>query len=237
MSDPLRDLVAVMDRLRSSGGCPWDAEQTHETLVTYLLEEAYELAEAIENGDRAAMREELGDVLLQVVFHSRIAREHPTDPWSIDDVAAGITAKLISRHPHVFGDAHAPDAAAVESAWLARKQAEKARDSVLDGIPAGLPALLLAAKVLHRARVGGLTEQPSSPEILDAASAAMRAVGPEHVGDLVLASVEAAQTASVDADSQLRASVRDFAARVRLAERSGVPDSRSRQQEPDTSNR
>ena len=92
-----------MDRLRSPGGCPWDAEQTHESLVTYLLEETYETIEAIETGDRDHLREELGDLLLQVVFHARIAQEHPEQPWSIDDVAADIVAKLVRRHPHVFG--------------------------------------------------------------------------------------------------------------------------------------
>ena len=97
--EPLIELIAVMDRLRSPGGCPWDAEQTHESLVSYLTEEAHEAVEAIETGDRAAMREELGDVLLQVMFHSRIAQEHDADPWSIDDVAAGIAAKLRGPPP------------------------------------------------------------------------------------------------------------------------------------------
>lgn len=101
----VRDLVATMDRLRSPGGCPWDAQQTHASLVPYALEEAYEVAEAIEAGDRADLREELGDLLLQVVFHARIAQEHPTEPFDLDDVARGITAKLVRRHPHVFGDA------------------------------------------------------------------------------------------------------------------------------------
>jgi XTP/dITP diphosphohydrolase len=100
--DAVRRLVAVMDTLRSPGGCPWDAEQTHESLVPFALEEAHELAEAIEAGDRAGMREELGDVLLQVVFHARLAQEHETDPFDLDDVAAGLTAKLVRRHPHVF---------------------------------------------------------------------------------------------------------------------------------------
>jgi XTP/dITP diphosphohydrolase len=101
--DGVRDLVATMDRLRSPGGCPWDAQQTHASLVPYALEEAYEVAEAIEGGDRADLREELGDLLLQVVFHARIAQEHPTEPFDLDDVARGITAKLVRRHPHVFG--------------------------------------------------------------------------------------------------------------------------------------
>ena len=99
--EELLTLVEVMDRLRSPGGCPWDAEQTHESLVEYMIEEAYEAVEAIELSDSAALREELGDVLLQVMFHSRIGQEQ-TEPWDIDDVACGITEKLIARHPHVF---------------------------------------------------------------------------------------------------------------------------------------
>jgi NTP pyrophosphatase (non-canonical NTP hydrolase) len=108
----LLELVAVMDRLRSPGGCPWDAEQTHQSLVPYLIEETYEAVEAIESGDRAHMAEELGDVLLQVVFHARVAQEHPEAPFDIDDIAAGIAAKLRRRHPHVFGDvvAETPEA-------------------------------------------------------------------------------------------------------------------------------
>ena len=96
------ELVAVMDRLRSPGGCPWDARQTHRSLVEYLVEETYETVEAIETDDRAGLREELGDLLLQVVFHARMAQENPKDPWDIDDVAEGIVAKLVTRHPHVF---------------------------------------------------------------------------------------------------------------------------------------
>ena len=101
----LLDLVATMDRLRSPGGCPWDAEQTHESLVTYLVEETYETIEAIETGDRDHLREELGDLLLQVMFHSRIAAEHTEAPWSVDDVAGDIVDKLVRRHPHVFAGA------------------------------------------------------------------------------------------------------------------------------------
>src|SRR5690606_24656942 len=154
----LLDVVAVMDRLRSPGGCPWDAEQTHASLVRYALEEAYEVAEAVEDGDRAALREELGDLLLQVVFHARIATEHPTDPFDVDDVAAGIAAKLRRRHPHVFGSPstgshgdvsaaeHPPggsttdpsgdeviDAAEVRARWDRLKLAEDGRTSVFDG--------------------------------------------------------------------------------------------------------
>ena len=108
-----------MDRLRSPGGCPWDARQTHQSLVEYLIEEAYETVEAIEADDDAGLREELGDLLLQVVFHARIAQERAEGPWSIDDVADGIIAKLVRRHPHVFADGTAETAADVEANWHA----------------------------------------------------------------------------------------------------------------------
>ncbi len=216
--EPLLELVAVMDRLRSPGGCPWDAEQTHESLVSYLTEEAHEAVEAIETGDRAAMREELGDVLLQVVFHARIAEEHPADPWSIDDVAAGIVAKLVARHPHVFGDERADSAAHVESAWLARKTAEKSRESVLDGIPAGLPALLLAAKMRYRATHGQVGVPVVADSVAQVASRALAEVGPEGLGELLLALSAAATDRGQDAESALRGALRDYDRRVRAAE-------------------
>jgi XTP/dITP diphosphohydrolase len=215
---PLLELIAVMDRLRSPGGCPWDAEQTHESLVSYLTEEAHEAVEAIETGDRPAMREELGDVLLQVMFHARIAQEDDDDPWSIDDVAAGIAGKLIARHPHVFGDETAESAAHVESVWLARKTAEKRRESVLDGIPAGLPALLLASKMQYRASHGGLAV-PAAPELArEAAARAVAAVGPTGIGALLLALVAESHAAGVDPESALRGALRGYAEQVRAAE-------------------
>ena len=142
----LLDVVAVMDRLRSPGGCPWDAEQTHRSLMPYLLEEAYEVYEALENDDEAHLREELGDLLLQVVFHARIAAE---TSWDIDDVAGDLVDKLVRRHPHVFAGAPADD---LEGTWDALKAAEKGRTSVTEGVPLGQPALSLAAKLQRRAR-------------------------------------------------------------------------------------
>ncbi len=150
------DLVALMDRLRSPGGCPWDGQQTHESLVTYLLEETYETIEAIEIGDDAHLREELGDLLLQVVFHSRIAEERSAEPWSVDDVAGGIVDKLVRRHPHVFGDGEAPDLETLDASWEQRKAAEKGRVSSMEGVPLALPALSLASKLLHRAEKAGV---------------------------------------------------------------------------------
>jgi XTP/dITP diphosphohydrolase len=141
----LLDVVAVMDRLRSPGGCPWDAQQTHASLMPYLLEEAYEVYEALENGDLEHLREELGDLLLQVVFHARIAAE---GGWDIDDVAGDLVDKLVRRHPHVFAGASADD---LEGSWEALKAAEKGRVSVTEGVPLGQPALSLAAKLQRRA--------------------------------------------------------------------------------------
>ena len=130
-----------MDRLRSPGGCPWDAEQTHQSLAPYLLEEAYELLEAIELDDLAHLREELGDVLLQVAFHSRLAEERPApERFSIDDVAADLVAKLIRRHPHVFAGREVAGAADLAANWEAIKAAEKRRESVTDGVPLGQPS-------------------------------------------------------------------------------------------------
>ena len=122
----LLDVVAVMDRLRSPGGCPWDAKQTHESLLKYLDEEAAEFAEAVRSGDRAHMAEELGDVLLQVAFHARVAEDDPERPFDIDDVAAGLVAKLVRRHPHVFSDVEASTPEEVEANWKLIKEQEKA---------------------------------------------------------------------------------------------------------------
>ncbi|HSK54223.1 MAG TPA: MazG family protein [Jiangellales bacterium] len=201
----LLDLVAVMDRLRSPGGCPWDSEQTHRSLATYLLEEAYETLEAIEVGDDEHLREELGDLLLQVVFHARIAEERPDAPWDVDDVAAGIVDKLVRRHPHVFGDVHAPSAAHVEANWEVLKASEKGRESVLDGVPSALPALSLAAKLLSRASRSGLSVPlPSGAD----------------VGSRLLHIVSEAREAGVDPEQALRDAVREWAAAFRAAERS-----------------
>ena len=128
-------MVEVMDALRSPGGCPWDAEQTHASLAPYAVEEAFELAEAIENGDRSHVREELGDLLLQVVFHARIAQEDAAEPYDLDDVAHGIAAKMRRRHPHVFGDGEASTPAEVEARWDELKAAEKPdRSSLFDAV-------------------------------------------------------------------------------------------------------
>ncbi|QGQ20142.1 nucleoside triphosphate pyrophosphohydrolase [Cellulomonas sp. JZ18] len=164
-------LVAVMDRLRSPGGCPWDAEQTHSSLVPYALEEVHELAEAVDAGDRDGLREELGDVLLQVVFHARVAQDDPADPFDVAEVAERLVAKLVRRHPHVFGEP-ADDLAAgdlapgdVHRRWDDAKRAEKpARASALDGVPASLGALARTQKVAGKAVRAGLLALPAGPD-------------------------------------------------------------------------
>ena len=212
--DRFLDLVEVMDRLRSAGGCPWDARQTHRSLVEYLVEEAYETVEAIESDDDAGLREELGDLLLQIVFHARIAEESD-DPWTIDDVADGIITKLIARHPHVFGDATADTAEEVEANWHALKAKEKGRTSVTDGIPESLPALVRAAKVEARSSSLDL------PEVRERAAANQIVDGVESEGDLgalLLALVAASRSRGWDAEAALRQAVRDRISLIRELE-------------------
>lgn len=199
----LLDLVAVMDRLRSPGGCPWDAEQTHESLAPYAVEEAHELADAIASGDREHLVEELGDVLLQVAFHARVGQEHATEPFDVDDVADAIITKLQRRHPHVFADAVVSGAADVEVSWEAIKALEKPdRTGLLDGIPASLPALALAAKTASR------LERTGRGELLAAAAAPQ----PDDVGAALLALVVDARGRGIDAEQALRGTVLRLAA-------------------------
>jgi XTP/dITP diphosphohydrolase len=200
----LIDLIRVMDRLRRH--CPWDQKQTHLSLAKYLLEETYETLEAIDTGDREHLREELGDLMLQIAFHSRIAEED--EGFTVDDVAGDIVAKLIRRHPHVFGDEQSKDLAAVEANWETIKAAEKQRTSVLEGIPLALPALALADKVVGRATklIGDDDEAPAP--VTDA----------ERIGRQLLDLVRAARTLDVDPEQALRGTVRSLADRIRTAE-------------------
>jgi XTP/dITP diphosphohydrolase len=182
----LDELIAVLAQLRAPGGCAWDADQTHESLVRYLVEECYELIDAIESGDRDAMIEELGDVLYQVIFHSDLAANTPGEEFTIEDVAAHMTAKMIARHPHVFGDQAAKDALGIESAddvvavWDDLKATEKThRTSVLDGIPQGMPALALADKLVGRAeKVGVPIPDAAAPKTADPTIAAPTIAAP-----------------------------------------------------------
>lgn len=207
----LLELVAVMDRLRSPGGCPWDAEQTHESLVQYLVEETYETIEAIDADDRDAMVEELGDLLLQVVFHARIGQES-AQPFDIDDVAGGIAEKLIARHPHVFGDAEALTAEDVEASWFERKRREKGRTSVTDGVPMAMPAIPLIEKLLHRAQKGGVEVPAPDPRL----SALLEEM---DVGDAILGLVAAAQARGTDTDAATRAAAHRLRDRLLDSER------------------
>jgi XTP/dITP diphosphohydrolase len=195
----LLELVEVMDRLRSE--CPWDREQTHRSLARYLLEEAYETLEAIDRGDTAHLREELGDLLLQVFFHARIAAERP-DGFDVEDVAGGIVDKLVYRHPHVFGDVEVADAAEVDRNWEALKATEKGRTSPLEGVPAALPALAYADKVAGRLAKAGLPAAPADTTL----------------GDRLLALVLEARGSGLDAEQELRDAVR------RVVDRAGLTD-------------
>ncbi|MFD3776146.1 nucleoside triphosphate pyrophosphohydrolase [Streptomyces sp. NPDC058612] len=212
----LLDLVQVMDRIRRE--CPWSSRQTHRGLAKYGIEEAYELVEAIEDGNRTELREELGDVLLQVVFHARIAEEYRADadvdaegeegedgdgPFSIDDVAGTLVEKLVRRHPHVFGDATADTPEEVKEHWLRTKAVEKQRESVTDGIPLGQPGLALAAKLAGRARTGGV------PVGLPRG---------EGVGYELLALAARAEAAGTDPETALRAAARAYRDAIRAAE-------------------
>ncbi|MFE7762584.1 nucleoside triphosphate pyrophosphohydrolase [Streptomyces sp. NPDC057438] len=200
----LLDLVQVMDRIRAE--CPWSSRQTHQGLAKYGIEEAYELVEAIEEGDRDELREELGDVLLQVVFHARIAEDDPDVPFSVDDVAAGIVTKLIHRHPHVFGDATATTPEEVKAHWLRTKAVEKRRESVTDGVPLGQPGLALAAKLSSRVRAAGL-DVPIPPG--------------DDLGHALLTLAADAESRGIDPEAALRAASRAYRDAIRIAE--GVP--------------
>jgi XTP/dITP diphosphohydrolase len=207
----LLDVVAVMDRLRSPGGCPWDAEQTHRTLMPYLLEEAYEAYEALEQEDLDALREELGDVLLQVAFHSRLAEELPEDErWSIDDVAGHLVDKLVRRHPHVFGDVAVSGAAEVHANWDRIKRAEKSRDSVTDGVPMGQPALTLAATLQRKA---ARLDVPT--DVLPPGS---------DLGRRLWSLVAAGRAAGLDPEAELRTAARAFRDALAAAERAARAD-------------
>ena len=208
----LERLRATMDRLRSPGGCPWDAEQTHETLLKYLLEESYEFIDAVEKGDRVEMREELGDVLLQVFFHARMAEEADKEPFGIEDVAKGVADKLIRRHPHVFGDAVVSGSAEVLENWEAIKKAEKGRTSATDGVPMGQPALPLAAKVLYRAEKYGY-EIP-----VDETVALNEKIDEETAGRLILGLIAQIQAKGIDPEAALRAATKEYIAKIHAHE-------------------
>ena len=204
----LLDAVAVIDQLVSPGGDPWKRAQNHRTLAPYLLEEAYEAYDAIEADDLVALREELGDVLLQIVLHARLAEELPDGAaWGIDDVAAVLVEKMVRRNPHVFAGEDVADLDEITDNWERIKRAEKARDSVLDGIALSQPALALAAKVVQRVERAGLdVALPAGPDL----------------GAALLRQVAEARSAGTDAEAALRRATLEYADAVRHAERRNV---------------
>lgn len=225
----LLELVAVEERLRGPGGCPWDREQDHDTLGRYAVEEVYELLEAISSGDAEAIKEELGDVLLQVVFQAQIGED--AGSFTIDDVARGIVDKLVRRHPHVFGDAEVADAAGVMANWEHLKASEKPqRTGVFDGVPTAQPALQLMEKLQKRAAGVGF-DWDSDEEALEAAraeldefAAADDADRAAELGDLLAAVVNLGRRHGIDPESALRGTARKFRSRFDAAvAAAGVP--------------
>lgn len=207
----LLDAVTVMARLIAPDGDPWKRAQTHRSLAPYLLEEAYEATDAIAADDLDALREELGDVLLQVVLHAGLA-ENEGAGWSVDDVAAGLVEKLIRRNPHVFGDTTVSTLDEITTNWEQIKKAEKARGSALDGIALSQPALALAAKVLSRVERAGLdVARPSAPALSDVDT-------PEKLGAVLLGLVAVGREHGLDAEAALRSATLSYAHQAREAE-------------------
>jgi XTP/dITP diphosphohydrolase len=204
-----------MDQLRSPGGCPWDAEQTHQSLANYLLEETYEALEAMDSGDLVDLREELGDLLLQIVFHARIAQEQDKN-FDLNSIAQGVVDKLIRRHPHVFDGLEINSTEELEANWANIKSSEKSRESVTDGVPIAMPALQLATQLSYRARDNEI--KSVSPDLVLAVSELVGEVSPEAIAQILLATVELARSADLDAESVLRAETMRFRKAIRISE-------------------
>jgi XTP/dITP diphosphohydrolase len=191
-------LIAVMARLRGEDGCAWDREQTHESLLKYLIEESHEFIDAVESGDRTHMVEELGDVLYQVLFHADLGSADADSPFNIEDVARVAREKMVGRHPHVFGDVTADTSDEVVANWEKWKAAEKPeRTSPFEGLPKGLPALALADKV-----IGKLSTKPTSSDLVDSTTT------DDELGDLLVSIVAAARANGLDAEGAVRSAVR-----------------------------
>ena len=208
MSSELLRLREVMDKLRSPGGCPWDAEQDHESLLKYLLEESYEFIEAVENKDRTSMQEELGDLLLQVYFHSRMAEEDADNPFNVEDVAKTVTDKLIRRHPHVFGGTKVESSSEVLENWEAQKAAEKGRTSIIDGVPLAQPALPLAAKVLYRMNKLNFEFEVDKPTKIS------EQLNQDQFGDLLLGLIAQAVDLGIDPEAALRTATKSLISKI-----------------------
>ncbi len=216
-SDPLRESARVMHEIRER--CVWSAARNPADLVPYLLEESYELAEAVESGADGDVREELGDVLWQVLFHAEIASGPGGAGFGIDDVARSLTEKMVRRHPHVFGEATAETPEEVVVLWSAAKAAEKARRrSILEGIPRSLPALSRAQKILERADAAGIRPVP------DGADLAESPASEAELGERLLALVDVSRQRGWDAERALRERTRGVEDEVRDVERGGAPE-------------
>jgi XTP/dITP diphosphohydrolase len=208
MSSELIRLREVMDKLRSPGGCPWDAEQDHASLLKYLLEESYEFIESVENNDRQAMQEELGDLLLQVYFHSRMAEEDATKPFDIEDVAKSVADKLIRRHPHVFAGALVESSEDVLENWEKQKAAEKGRTSAIDGVPLAQPALPLATKVIYRLNKLNYDLPISKPISLPSE------INQDQFGQILLGLISQAVEKGLDPEAALRSATKTLITQI-----------------------
>ena len=208
MSSELIRLREVMDKLRSPGGCPWDAEQDHASLLKYLLEESYEFIESVEDNDRQAMQEELGDLLLQVYFHSRMAEEDATQPFNIEDVAKSVADKLIRRHPHVFAGTSVDSSEDVLENWEKQKAAEKGRTSAIDGVPLAQPALPLATKVIYRLNKLNYDLPISEPISLPSE------INQDQFGQILLGLISQAVEKGLDPEAALRGATKTLIAQI-----------------------
>ena len=212
MTSELLRLREVMDKLRSPGGCPWDAEQTHQSLLKYLLEESYEFIESVENNDRQDMQEELGDLLLQVYFHSRMAEEDANHPFNIEDVAKSVADKLIRRHPHVFAGATVDNSQNVLENWEKQKALEKGRSSIIDGVPLAQPALPLAAKVVYRINKLNYSLPISQPIKLNDQT------NQDQFGEILLGLIAQAVEKGLDPEAALRGATKSLIAQIQEQE-------------------
>ena len=212
MSSELTRLREVMNKLRSPGGCPWDSEQDHTSLLKFLLEESYEFIEAVEDKDQTAMQEELGDLLLQVYFHSRIAEENTDQPFDIEDVARTVADKLVRRHPHVFGDSKVENSAEVLANWEVQKAAEKGRTSAIDGIPLAQPALSLVTKLLYRAEKFNYQLPIAIPHKM------ADGINQDQFGQLLLGLISQAVNKGLDPEAALRGAAKSLIAQIQAQE-------------------
>ena len=212
MSSELIRLRQVMDQLRSPNGCPWDAEQDHLSLLKFLLEESYEFIEAVEDNDREAMQEELGDLLLQVYFHSRMAEEDKNQPFDIEDVAKGVADKLIRRPPHVFSDTVVSSSSEVLENWEVQKAVEKGRTSAIDGVPLAQPALPLVSKLLYRASKSNYqlpkVESMKLPDEMNQ----------DQFGELLLSLISQAVDKGLDPEAALRGAAKTLITQIKAHE-------------------